>query len=90
MGAVYNRGHDSSRALEVLNRAMDMAKSVRANDLEAGILNAIGLAFANLGDRSKALESYNSALLKYQEIGNSQGDADVLRNIATLPRDRKK
>jgi tetratricopeptide (TPR) repeat protein len=84
MGAAYNQAHDSSRALEVLNRALEMARTSGEQDLEAGALSGIGRAFANLGDRSKALASYNSALSEYQETGNDEANSEVLRNIATL------
>lgn len=84
IGATYNQAHDSSKALEVLDRALDLAKSLRNKDLEAGSLNAIGRAYANLGDRSRALETYRSALSEYQEVGDREGDADVSRNIRML------
>jgi hypothetical protein len=81
---VYNQAHDSSRALEVLNRALEMAKKSGEQDLETGTLNAIGQAFANLSDRSRARDSYNSAHSGYQESGNERANEEVLRNIATL------
>jgi hypothetical protein len=67
-----------------LDRALEMAKKSGEQDLEAGTLNAIGQAFANLRDHDRALDRHNSALSGHQESGNEGPNQEVLRNIAGL------
>jgi len=84
IGMIHTQTHDPSKALEMLNRALGLMTPLSDKGLQAACLNAIGQAYAGMGDRSRALQSYNSALLEFSEIGNRGGNAEVLRNIRLL------
>ena len=60
LGKVYN---DTNLHTQAINAWVEGAKHVKKRSGEhAHLLNNLGLAFANLGDRERAIEYYNQAL----------------------------
>ena len=60
LGKVYN---DTNLHTQAINAWVEAAKHVEKGSGEhAHLLNNLGLAFANLGDRERAIEYYNQAL----------------------------
>ena len=60
LGKVYN---DTDMHTQAINAWVEAAKHVEEDSGEhAHLLNNLGLAFANLGDRERAIEYYNQAL----------------------------
>lgn len=54
---------------------------------EALTMNNMGRAYADLGQKQSALESFNRALAMWRAIGNRQGEAITLNNMGRLYRD---
>ena len=84
IAGIQNRQRNRSAALAMLQRALEMAKGSGNKGLEAASLNAMGQVYATTGDRGKAMDSYNSALLEYRKLGDRTGNDEVLKNIGML------
>jgi tetratricopeptide (TPR) repeat protein len=77
-----------TEALDYFNQALPLwQRSAGERGGEALTLNNMGRAYADLGKKQKALETYNQALSIWREVGNRQGEASTLNNIGRLYRD---
>ena len=61
-------------------------KKWATNQGEAATLNNIGYVHDDLGEKEKALDYYNQALLITQEVGDESGEATILNNIGVVYR----
>lgn len=90
LGALWSEGRLASGTPPLFDSALDKPETLREKALEASSLNALGRTFASIGDRDRALESYNSALAEYRAMGDFRGEGEVLRNIGMLSTSKTK
>ncbi|MCK7594404.1 serine/threonine-protein kinase [Pseudomarimonas salicorniae] len=69
---------------DYLVRAVLLAKRDRDRFAEAEAVNALGVAYARLGQMGDAEQQYRRALELRQSIGHRRGIASSLRNVAQL------
>ena len=48
------------------------------------MLPEVGLIYRDNGDFTKSIDFYNNALRLYKEIGNRQGESNVLNNLGDV------
>jgi CHAT domain-containing protein/Tfp pilus assembly protein PilF len=72
---------EPKRAIESFQKALAIARKLKARDYEATALLGIGLNFNNIGQPQQALEFYTQALLVLQAVGDRSGEANTLTNI---------
>jgi len=78
------RGPLQAAVDEYLVRAVLLAKRARNRFAEAEAVNALGIAYARLGQVRDADEQYRRALELRRDIGHRRGIANSLRNLAQL------
>jgi eukaryotic-like serine/threonine-protein kinase len=69
---------------EHLVRALVVQNELGSEQGRADVLNAFGVAYRDLGEMSRAAESYEAAAAIRKRIGDERGYATTLRNLATL------
>jgi eukaryotic-like serine/threonine-protein kinase len=69
---------------EYLVRALVVQNELGSEQGRADVLNAFGVGYRNLGEMSRAIESYEAAAAIRQRIGDERGYAMTLRNLADL------
>lgn len=69
--------NETSEALTLETKALDLARTAGDKGLEAGCLVSLGLIYDRAGDRSKALESYRQGRIIWQLTGNPLAEAQV-------------
>ncbi|HVG06620.1 MAG TPA: tetratricopeptide repeat protein [Thermoanaerobaculia bacterium] len=78
-------GGDSRRAAdEYLVRALVIQNRLQSEAGSAEVLNAMGIAWRNLGEPAKALESMDKAVEIRRRLGDERGLAASLRNLASV------
>lgn len=77
-----NKGK-SSNAISQFEMAYAIDKIYRHEDAAIELCN-IGVVYATLGDKKKALEYINKALLIMKRLGNHEGEAAALNNAGRL------
>ena len=78
-------GGDSRRAAdEYLVRALVIQNRLGSEAGRAEVLNAMGIAWKNLGEPAKALESLAEAAEIRRRLGDERGLAATLRNLASV------
>lgn len=75
---------DAQRALHFAQQAVQTARSSGYAPGEASGLFEMGWASYNLGQHTPALESFQQALLLYQELRDPKGTADSLRGLGMV------
>ena len=76
---------DSSRAIkDYLVRALALQTQLGNEKGKADVLNAIGVAYQQVGDVGKALENYTLASDARRKLGDERGLASTLRNRALV------
>ena len=78
------RGEMRPAVDDYLVRAVLLAKRDRDRFAEAEAVNALGVAYARLGQVGDAEEQYRRALELRQQVGHRRGVASSLRNLAQL------
>jgi CHAT domain-containing protein/tetratricopeptide (TPR) repeat protein len=79
-----NLGHDELKlehydeAIDLLNEAVDVAKSIQARVLMQLALGNLGVAYASLGDYEKALANFQQAQQEAKLIGSKRYQIDWL------------
>src|SRR4029077_497241 len=66
------------------NQALPLERAVGDKSGEALTLNNLGVVYADLGEKRKALEFYNQALPLRREIGDKSGEANTLNNLGNV------
>ena len=72
------------KALELLNKAIPLIKTVNNQQLEATLLSNINVARAAMGNYQEALKSYEETLILRRQTGDKQGEAATLAGIGAL------
>jgi CHAT domain-containing protein len=67
---------------------LSLARVAGFRYVEAETLNGMGLVYASMGKRHDALKYYNQALPIWRAMGNPDGEANTLANIALLDQER--
>lgn len=78
------RGDARTAVEDPLVRALVLFKRARDQRGEAETVNALGVAYARLGQIDDAEEQYASALALRRELGDRRGTASSLRNLAQI------
>jgi tetratricopeptide (TPR) repeat protein len=84
IGKVYADLGDNQKALDYLNRALQLLRAIKYQPGEASALNNIAVVYNSLGEREKALEYYKQALAVAQQANNRAGHAAVLSNVGKI------
>jgi tetratricopeptide (TPR) repeat protein/predicted Ser/Thr protein kinase len=82
MGRVEIEADNAQMGLEYLNRAQNLAVELGNEEAKAQILQAIGVAYADLNKPEDALGSYQGSLGIKRRLGLKKGIADSLDTIA--------
>jgi len=88
--ALYVRGRveikdgKSDAALDFLNKGLSLAIKTDSKEEKGNILNALGIAYNNLGKRDDALSNYQQALETQKSIKDESGAVMTQINIAAL------
>jgi tetratricopeptide (TPR) repeat protein len=69
---------------EYLVRALVVQNQLGSEQGRAEILNAFGVAYRDLGEMPRAVESYEQAAAIRRRVGDERGYATTLRNLATI------
>lgn len=75
---------DNEKALDLLNKSLNLRKQVNYKAGIAESLNNIGVIFQLRGDFPKTLEYYHRSLKIYEEINDKEGIALCLNNIGSI------
>jgi len=86
MAMVYRSIGQNRKALELLDRALGIARDIKSKELEGMALANMGGATANLGDYEKALEYDLRALALRRAANNRRGEAADLTHIGAIYR----
>jgi len=86
MAMVYRSIGQNRKALELLDRALGIARDIKSKELEGMALANMGGATANLGDYEKALEYDLRALALRRATNNRRGEAADLTHIGAVYR----
>jgi tetratricopeptide (TPR) repeat protein/TolB-like protein len=85
LGKNANLMGDSARAVsDYLVRALALQTRLGNEKGKADVLNAIGVAYQQLGDNPKALENYTAASALRRKLSDERGVAATLRNRALV------
>jgi tetratricopeptide (TPR) repeat protein/TolB-like protein len=77
-------GNARRAADDYLVHALVVQNEIGSEEGRADVLNAFGVAYRNLGEMERAVESYEQAAAIRQRIGDDRGYATTLRNLATI------
>ena len=77
-------GKPRRAADEYLVRALVVQNQLGSEQGRADVLNAFGVAYRDLGELPRAVESYEQAAAIRRRIGDERGYATTLRNLATI------
>jgi CHAT domain-containing protein len=83
----FHLNRDLPGALQYYERAWKLSQVVGDRRQEAEALEKMGEAYDGLGDRPKALESFNSALRLRRALEDRFGEVSTLYDIAGIERD---
>jgi len=84
IGAAYNHRGDIRRALENLDRAMELWERTKHEGGTVRCLNLIGTSYYFTGEFSKAVENLEKALRVSEEIGDVRSRRAPLNNLGNL------
>nr|MBA2638965.1 tetratricopeptide repeat protein [Nocardioidaceae bacterium] len=79
---------DYAPAEQMLERALDITRSLGHRSLEARELNSLGLAAYDRGDRERALAMVEASLAVAEEVGATRRISSALTNLTTFYTDR--
>jgi CHAT domain-containing protein/Flp pilus assembly protein TadD len=83
---LFNEGSAESlrKAIVQFEKALELARSAKAQDKQAVSLSFLGYIYDALGEKQKALDYYNKSLLLYRAVGDRGGEAATLNNIGSV------
>jgi len=93
LGKLYQREEDQQRGIAYLEKAMLGARKADNTNSEAIIANNIGMAYANVGDTTRAMEYYQKSVQLKGQIGDERGKLFALAGLSAYSKtheDRKK
>ena len=83
-GRVAIRRGDNTGSIEPLNRAHTLSIQLNHQESKANILQALGIAYRNLGKLDEALRHFEQSLAIKQQINDKRGEAASLNEMATI------
>ncbi|MCZ6622707.1 MAG: tetratricopeptide repeat protein, partial [Deltaproteobacteria bacterium] len=81
MASLYTDLGKTSRAIELYQRRLEIARDIGNRQDESKIMSDLGLAYATLGETNRAIEIYEQALAIDREMNNRQGERAILTNL---------
>ena len=84
IGYIYMNQGDIPKALEYLNKSLNIQEEIGDKKGMATSFNNIGMIYNNQGDNPKALEYFNKSLNIYEEISDKKGMALSFNNIGSI------
>ncbi len=72
------------KAIGQFEKALELARSAKAQDKQSLLLLALGTLHNALGEKQKALDFYNQSLPLYRAVGDRSGEAGTLNNIGLV------
>ena len=84
LGRISLQNGKYSDAEAYFHEAHEIAGKVSNREIEARVLNNIGLLFSHQQKYSQAKEYFDQALHLYQEIGSREGEASALNNLGII------
>ena len=90
LGITVLQQGESAHAIELLQRALDMAERLGNRDFEAREANTLAIARRQSGEYDAAMELLQRSLALCQETGNGTREATALSNVVVLLIDQKK
>lgn len=88
MGLIYNLAGNREKALDFYTKALEICRNIEARRQEAIILQRIGLIYVSLKEVEKGFEYLAQSLSINRKIADPYNQAEVLKNIAQVERDR--
>ncbi len=82
IGWSYVQLGDNTKALEYLNKALNLARVTENKENEAYVLNAVAFALDNNNKSDQAITTYQEALEIYCNLQNMDSQATVLNNLS--------
>ncbi|WP_199247178.1 CHAT domain-containing protein [[Phormidium] sp. ETS-05] len=80
----YKTTGDLAQALNTLNQALPIARSLNNPHWQAVTLHNLGAINYELQQQDKALEYFNAALILRQQLGDAPGEVIILSNISRI------
>ena len=84
---VLNLRQQPSDSILWRDAALEAARQLKDRVAEGVHLDNLGISYAMLGDRARAIEYYEQALTVSREIGNRRGEGGVLNNLGVAYKD---
>ncbi|MEP7338470.1 MAG: CHAT domain-containing protein [Acidobacteriota bacterium] len=81
LGRIHKATGENNRALNYLNQALNISKKLSLRDIEASILNDLGVLYLEQEDYEKAESHLNQSLAIHQSRNNQTESARVLLNL---------
>ncbi|MGE0567462.1 MAG: tetratricopeptide repeat protein [Bacteroidia bacterium] len=86
-GSIFIAQEDFQKALELFKEAVKIFENKKLYYPKASSLSNVGLCQKALGKTENAYESYNTALIIYEDIGDSVAMATTISNLAGINSD---
>jgi tetratricopeptide (TPR) repeat protein/transcriptional regulator with XRE-family HTH domain len=83
---IQQLGGDYPQAVDSLNQALKLFRSVDNRPGQASALNELGVVLLGLADHPGAIASHEQALVLYRELGNRAGEASALNELGLVQR----
>lgn len=85
LGTKFRTGNESELAIEYLNSALDVYRSIKDLRGEAEVLGGIGATYYNnLGDYEQSLKYYKDALMKREEVDDKALIGNSLNSLGSV------
>ncbi|HQQ94247.1 MAG TPA: tetratricopeptide repeat protein [Bacteroidia bacterium] len=88
IGFIYSNRGDVNKALDYLNRSLEISKQIHDKQGIAYTLNNLGLIYRNQGNLPKAINCWHETLKIAEEIGDKDGIATALNNLGLIFRNQ--
>ncbi|HEV8367160.1 MAG TPA: CHAT domain-containing tetratricopeptide repeat protein [Pyrinomonadaceae bacterium] len=88
LGLIHYRMGEPQKSLDFFNQALAIWERLNLRVGIAGTTYHLGMTYYDIGDLSKALEAFTKSLELHRATAHKFYEADALRMIATIERDR--
>jgi len=83
LGECYRQFGEFTRAIDLQEEALAIARETGDRDVETGCLGGLGLCYWELGQIAQAIDLYEQALAIARERGNRDGEATLLGSLGS-------